>query len=288
MSNSPDGFSEQRRERPLAPPPRSTRRIDDDDDRPRRRPSGDGGGGALKVIFIVLGVVLLVSLVCGGGLVGLTVYSVGKVRNAASRAYAQNNMKQLALAMHNYHDTHGHMPASLPTKDGKPGLSWRVALLPFLDQGPLYNQFKLDEPWDSPNNIKLLDQMPRLFVNQRMAHPMNHTCYRVFVGGGAMFEHGKKTRMGSFGKPRPDEIYINDGLSNTIMFIEAADTVPWTKPDELTYSPTGPLPALGVVGETTFTIAFADGSVRSLNRDTAQNMIRAAITANGNENVILP
>jgi len=292
MSNDPnDAFSEQRRERPQPPAPaqRSSRRFEDYDDRPpaRRAPSG-GGGGAVKVIFIVLGVVLLVTLLCGGGLVGLMFFSVGKVRQAASRAASSNNMMQMSLAFHNHHDVTGHMPASILTKDGKPGLSWRVAILPYVEQDYLYRQFKLDEPWDSPNNIRLLDQMPRIYMNPRMAHPPNQTSYRVFVGKGAMFEHGKKTKLNAFGKRALDEIFVDDGASNTIMIVEATETVPWTKPDELVFDPNGSLPPLGPPGDKVFVVALADTSIRSIPTDTPAANIKAWITVTGGEPVLPP
>jgi len=257
---------------------------------PRRRqpPSGGGGGGALKVIFIVLGVVLLVTLLCGGGLVGLMFYSVGKVRNAATRITAQNNMKQMGLAMHNLNDSQGHLVASLPAKDGKPGLSWRVAILPYIEQENLYRQFKLDEPWDSPNNIKLLDQMPYVYRNPRLPHPLNQTGYRIFVGNGAMFEHGKKTLLNVGGKKAPDEIQVGDGLSNTIMIVEGTDSVPWTKPDEFVFQPNGALPSFGPTGDPVFMVLLADGSTKAIPVGTLANLIKDAITANGGEKTILP
>ena len=92
---------------------------------------------------------------------------VQKVRQSANRAQSANNLRQIALAMHNYHDSNGHFPAqAIYSKDGKPLLSWRVLLLPYLDQDALYRQFKLDEAWDGPHNEKLLAQMPKLFAGQ--------------------------------------------------------------------------------------------------------------------------
>src|SRR5207249_2796575 len=84
-------------------------------------------------------------------------------RIAGRRTVSQNNLKQIGLAMHNYHDTYRHFPPqALTDKNGKPLLSWRVAVLPFIEQDNLYRQFKLDEPWDSEHNRKLLERMPKL------------------------------------------------------------------------------------------------------------------------------
>src|SRR5262249_34008276 len=74
----------------------------------------------------------------------------------ANRKQSQNNLKLIGLAFHNYLSTYGVFPASASFKKGKkPLLSWRVAILPFIEQEALYKKFKLDEPWDSPHNKKL-------------------------------------------------------------------------------------------------------------------------------------
>ena len=86
--------------------------------------------------------------------------------DAARRAQSMNNLKQFALAMHNYHDTNGKFPAASSfDKDGKPLLSWRVHVLPYLEQAELYKQFHLDEPWDSEHNKKLIEKMPNVLAS---------------------------------------------------------------------------------------------------------------------------
>ena len=94
--------------------------------------------------------------------VNLLFPAVGAAREAARRAQCTNNLKMLGLAMHNYLAAHNNTFPSpaLPGKDGKPALSWRVALLPYLDQQSLYDRFHLDEPWDSPHNKALIKEMP--------------------------------------------------------------------------------------------------------------------------------
>ena len=79
-----------------------------------------------------------------------------------------NNLKQVGLAMYNYREAHGRFPApAIQGPDGKPLLSWRVAILPYLSENELYQSFKLDEPWDSPHNKPLLERMPQLFAPPR-------------------------------------------------------------------------------------------------------------------------
>ncbi|MBM4090163.1 MAG: DUF1559 domain-containing protein, partial [Planctomycetes bacterium] len=101
-----------------------------------------------------------------GILVALLLPAVQSAREAARRTSSSNNLKQIALAMHNYHDVYKKFPprASLDA-NGKPLLSWRVHILPFVEEVALYEQFKLDEPWDSPHNSQLIDKMPRVYQN---------------------------------------------------------------------------------------------------------------------------
>jgi hypothetical protein len=129
--------------------------------------------------------------------------------------------------------------------------------------------------------------MPQILVNPRMTHPANETCYRIFVGGGAMFEHGKKTRLSPIGMSGPDVIFIPDGTANTLMIAEATGTIPWTMPVELEYVHGGPLPPLGPANESNFVVAFADGSVRAFPRGIDPERLHAAITAAGSETISL-
>jgi prepilin-type processing-associated H-X9-DG protein len=208
---------------------------------------------------------------------GLLMPAVTKTREAAGRVKSQNNLKMLALGMHAYHDATGTFPAwAVYSKDGKrPLLSWRVALLPYLEQGELYKQFKFDEPWDSEHNKRLVSKMPAVFANAE-APPSNEpglTHYQVFVGGGAPF------RFDARGIRVVD---VTDGTSNTIMIATATDPVPWTKPEDLTYSARKPVPKLGLGGKPA-NVALFDGSVRALSAKLSDRTLRSAITSSGNE-----
>jgi hypothetical protein len=206
---------------------------------------------------------------------GFALPAVQKVRMAAARSQSSNNLKQIALALHNYHDTYNQFPAAaICDKNGKPLLSWRVAILPYIEQDVLYRQFKLDEPWDSEHNKKLGSVLVKVFTIPGIAPPGQNLChYRVFYGKGAIFDLRKGTRIAD----------IADGTSNTFMIVEAEEGVPWTKPDELEYDPEKPLPKLGKQYPDVFQAAFADGSVRVLQKKLAEKTIRALITRNGGE-----
>ncbi|MBV9849448.1 MAG: DUF1559 domain-containing protein, partial [Armatimonadetes bacterium] len=201
--------------------------------------------------------------------------AVAKVREAATKIQSANNLKQISLAMLNHNDAVGKFPAAaICDANGKPLLSWRVAILPYVEGGSLYSQFKLDEPWDGPNNSKLLSQMPKVYaLPGDTTTPPGHTYYRVFVGGGAAFDWREGYRLTEF----------TDGTSNTILVVEAATAVPWTKPDELDYDPNGPLPPLGGHFSSGAQVVMADGSVRFIPQSVSQATLRALITRGAND-----
>jgi uncharacterized protein (TIGR03067 family)/prepilin-type processing-associated H-X9-DG protein len=198
--------------------------------------------------------------------------AVEKVREAADRTRGQNNLKEIVLGFFNYHKTkRGYPPPAIYGKDGKPLLSWRVAILPNIGQDALYKQFKLDEPWDSPHNKALLPRMPAVFATPGGNPSM--TFYQAIVGSGAGWEPGKSFKYED----------LKDGARQTIMFVEAAEAVPWTKPAEVLYDPAAALPRMG--GPSGFNVAFFDGSVRFLPRDFDEKTLRALISRAGGEKV---
>ena len=97
--------------------------------------------------------------------IALFLPAVRSAREAARRAQCTNNLKQIGLALFNYEDIQGRLPAAaIADKDGRPLLSWRVAILPYLECSSLYSKFHLDEPWDSPSNLALLESMPLVYA----------------------------------------------------------------------------------------------------------------------------
>ena len=198
---------------------------------------------------------------------------------ALDRARSTNNLKQIGLAFHNFHQTNNHFPADIRSKGGKPLLSWRVAILPFLEQAELFGKFRQDEPWDSPHNKALIAQMPSVFaIDGDGATQPGHTFYRGFSGIGAMFDPRNPEGVGF-----PD---ITDGTSNTILVIEAKEAVPWTKPDsdlpfEDDQNPEkikGMLEQVGGHSLGGFDALFCDGSVRFIRSNVSIVVFRALIT----------
>jgi len=188
----------------------------------------------------------------------------------AQRAKCMNNLKQILLAFHNYHDVHGNMPHDITDKDGKPILSWRVAILPYIEQDNLYKQFKLDEPWDSEHNSKLLARMPSTYRIDIQQKDATKTYYQVFAGPGTMFEPGKKVKLQD----------IQDGTSNTIAAVEAGPPVEWSKPADIPYDPKNPLTKLEGPFANVMHAAHGDGSARAYPRDVPEKTLRLLIERN--------
>jgi len=188
-------------------------------------------------------------------LVALLLPAVQSAREAARRSQSSNNLKQLGLAMHNYHDINKRFPARANfDSQGKPLLSWRVHLLPFLEQGALYREFHLDEPWDSPHNRKLIPRMPSVYQNPSAPAKPGMAHYVALVGKGTLFEGNKSRSLAE----------ITDGTTNTIMLVEVNPdrAVIWTKPDDLPFDPDRPLAGLGKAHPGGFLVLLCDGSVR--------------------------
>jgi Protein of unknown function (DUF1559) len=193
---------------------------------------------------------------------------------------SSNNLTQLALAMHTYHDLVGNFPpAALREAAGKSILSWRVAILPYIEQDELYKQFKLDEPWDSENNKKLIAKMPKVFQGAgKKRNDEGKTSYLVPVGKNTIFPlDGEKVTL----------LGITDGSTNTILIVEANDesAVIWTKPDDLVVDLKQPFRDLERNEEKFFLAAMADGSVKRIRFKHNPAEVAAAFTRNGGENV---
>lgn len=190
------------------------------------------------------------------------------------------HMKQILLAFHNWHSTNGKFPpAANYGSDGKPKLSWRVALLPYLDSNDLFNKFHLNEPWDSPHNKALIAYMPEVFQTPDLPPVApGYTRIRGFAGKGAMFEEPGGTDLSQ----------VTDGTSNTLLITVANDAVPWTQPAELAFAEYQPLlPALDHSDPHGYTLGMTDGSVRSLST-MSEPFLRSLITRNGGEVIQWP
>ncbi len=173
-------------------------------------------------------------------------------------------------------------PQAIVDPEGSPLLSWRVAILPYLGEEDLYNEFHLDEPWDSEHNLTLLPRMPELYLcptdSDEVDRQEGLTYYQAFVGEGTVFDPGKITRG-------PDGVCLGirwrdtvDGTPNSIMIGEAMDEVPWTCPEDVDCAPESyPLP-IGSTHPAGFHVIFSDGTVRALPHAISVPEMKALVT----------
>lgn len=214
-------------------------------------------------------------------LMGLLLPAVQKTREAAARSVTQDNLHNVALAMHNYisANTDSFPPAAIRDKTGKPLLSWRVQMLPELEQNALYKQFKLDEPWDSPNNIKLLEKMPKVYEAPYLpAAKPGHTHFQVCAGRDTLFPL----------QGRPPTMFLltaTKGASNTILVAIAAKPVPWTKPEDIVIDKEAIKTKLYLRAGGT-PILLCDGSVPTIMPTVKEKSLRTAILFSDND--VLP
>jgi len=207
---------------------------------------------------------------------------LAKIRPPVNRARCVNNIKQILLAMHNYHATYNVFPPAFKaSKTGKPLLSWRVLILPYLGQDELflYREFHLDEPWSSPHNKALIARMPDVYRCPDLdpeTTPIGKTSYLTPRGKQTMFRGAT-----GIGIDR-----ITDGTSNTVAVIDAGadNLVVWTVPDDWEVDG-GDVKTETILKQHNggTNVGFADGFVRFLKSTINPQLFRAALTSAGGE-----
>ena len=189
----------------------------------------------------------------------------------------QYQIRTIALAQLNHESANmAFTERAIFAEDGTPLLSWRVAILPFIEQNDLYEQFNLDEPWDSPNNIALLPLMPQIYAHPEVEN--GQTVFKIFVGDETPFQFEDSRRGISFSQ-------ITDGSSNTIMVVETAseNAVPWTQPEDIIFDINDPKAGLGHGLFDSFSVALFDGSVRQVSNTISDEEFAAVVTIAGGE-----
>jgi beta-lactamase regulating signal transducer with metallopeptidase domain len=201
---------------------------------------------------------------------------ITQARAAAQRVQQQNNMKQILMALHNYHEVFGHFPpAAIVDPQSGVARSWRVEILPFIEGAPLWNEYKKNEPWDSESNKKILAQMPRVFRHPTQAAEATNTSIFAACGDGFAFQKDDK-----IGLKLHD---ITDGTSATIAIIEAQADIPWTKPEELSIDLSQGAPKSFGFDPTAFAVGLCDGSVQMIARTIEPQLLKVMFTRNGGE-----
>jgi hypothetical protein len=201
--------------------------------------------------------IALIAVVAAAGILMLITY---QLQRSAASAVAMNNMKQISLACATYHDVHKHLPTSrMLTDAGEPvELSWRVSILPYIDQFALFKTFDQAVHWDDPPNNSQIARMPAIYADpERNPGQAWLTHFQYFTGPGTLF-------------PDNDNVKLDAGLLPTnFFFAEAAHPVTWTKPDDIAVRPGEPLP----LPEPTFLVGSTDGTVRSIDRSRVSDAV---------------
>ncbi|HEY3963023.1 MAG TPA: DUF1559 domain-containing protein [Planctomycetaceae bacterium] len=238
-----------------------------------------------SLFFIVgLGIAGVVGflIVCLGIPAALIIPATQQAREAARRSQCKNNLKQIGLALHNYQDVHGAFPpAFVADANGKPMHSWRVLILPYLDQAPLYKEYNFSEPWDGPNNSRLLSRMPRVYSCPSYSGPGGDTStgYAAVFGEHCVFRGAEPVKVKD----------ITDGLSNTMLVGEASyAAIPWMKPDDVDvnlHSSIGDKQGFSSDHVGGINVLMGDGAVRFISQNINLQTLQALFTRDGNETV---
>jgi hypothetical protein len=178
-----------------------------------------------------------------------------------------DKFKQILLGMHSYHNAYKSFPPrdEVRNAEGKTGLSWRVHILPFIEEQKLYEEFALDEPWDSPQNKPLIEKMPKIYKSRGLDIKPGHTAFLAPLGEDTIFGGQKPIKFHN----------ITDGTSNTVTLVEVKPglCVPWTAPQDYAFDPELPGTGLRVSADGRFLAALADGSVQNLRGNIAAEVM---------------
>jgi hypothetical protein len=231
----------------------------------------------------LMGLIVVIAGICG-----VTVWSAQIRERWPGQHWTKEcheNLRQIASAMFEYEAKYGTLPtACVVDASGRPIHSWRVLLLPFLDQQALYDAYRCDEPWDGPNNRRLVSKMPNIYGcrwdDGRIA---GHTSYVVITGDATAFPGTKAVSLSNF----------RDGRSSTILCLECPGSgIAWTEPRDLPFdqipaavvSPTGnDVGTIRYGHRDGFPVVFADRSCRYMSKNTRPDLVKALITINGGE-----
>lgn len=242
------------------------------------------------MVCLIVGCVVLLFGIVGGMVFWMQAAAEDKIRH--------NNAKIVSLSLQNFDSAYGTPPGpSIDSQTRNPSrqldlfgmaekepvtppanpsdrVSWRAIILPYMERDDLYRGLDFNKPWNDPVNLPVTS-VPIRSYGDPIDPPDANTRFRVFYDNGALWDTDSKRRI-----PLDK---IPDGASNTLMFAESAERVPWAQFNEHRYDPTGPLPDLGRAGRSTFLVAMADGSVRVVKKTVSPNTLRATITRAGND-----
>jgi len=234
------------------------------------------------IVAIVLAGAFGLIIVCGGILAGFTLPAIQAAREAARRAQCANNLKMIGLALAQYESQYGRFPpAYIADADGKPMHSWRVLILPYLDEESLYSEYDFSEPWDGPKNRLLLTRMPGVYScpSHAVARGDTNTAYAGVFGEHCAFRGPAGVRS----------VEITDGPGATLMVGEASRAnIPWMKPQDIdikTYPDLGNGNGFSSDHPGVVNFLKCDGAVHFISKTTNQTTLDALYTRDGGETV---
>lgn len=245
-----------------------------------------GGGSqawALVVVLVIVGV--LVVLGCFGFGTFLFWARAPMAPPAVATAPAMPvqcsmNLQTIGAALEAYRAANGsYPPAYIADKDGKPLHSWRVLLLPYLGEQGLYSQYRMDEPWDGPNNSSLHTQIAAVYRCPLSTGNFQNTNYVMVVGKGML----------SDGASKATQQQITDGIANTIAIVETPDIgIVWCEPrdlvaDDIDFSSAGSLSEFRGQGTSRFLALMCSGGVVAISNGTPGNELKPLLTIAGGE-----
>lgn len=236
-----------------------------------------------KTLLEVLTVTAIVGI-----LIAILLPPVQSARTYSRLNSCKNNLRLLAQAMYAYENDHGSFPpAYIADKSGKPMHSWRVLLLPYLEQEQIYRQYRFDEPWNGPRNSQLTNQRGMWIFQcpaDMRAAGRDDTSYVVVTGSGTAFPGDKATKLQQIGN--------GDGAADTILIVEIHNSgIRWMEPRDLHISQMAPLinakagQGISSLHAHGAVVVFADGHVEFLNEKTTAQQLRAMLTIDGGEKV---
>lgn len=209
-------------------------------------------------------------------LLAMLMPAVQQVRSAARTAESMGNMRDIAIGMFNFEQAYRSFP---PAKGANNQLSWRVHILPYIEHMDLYEEFHLDEPWNSPHNLTLVDRMPDLYISPSVELAPGKTVYVVPTSPPTQDPLARQHSAAFIqGQPGPRIADFLDGTSNTILMLEVEPeaAVTWTQPADWIYDPDDPMHSLG--RKSSFAAAMADSTVQRLQNSLSPERFKSMIT----------
>lgn len=260
---------------------------------PDNPPPKSSSSSTTTIVVVVVAVAMAMGCLCGVPvLIALLLPAVQMAREAARQQVSMNNLRQIGVALHEYHDTHKTFPpAFIPDEKGQPRTSWRTLILPFMEQEALYDRYDFNVAWDDPKNEAVRQTQLQFYRSPRSETKPNGTNYVVVtrsdlaaIAGG----QGATAFPGAHGRKLAD---LRDGTANTILVIEIRNSdIEWSEPRDIDFSQLSTDPSapnsINQVGS--ILVLMGDGSARRLDSQTPLETIQAMLTADGSERVAPP